>query len=91
MDNPPFEDAFPIENGKFPMSYWFSGVYMFISTWDPKTNASFQDKAGQGWIVATQKEWPEAPWAAVFAWKKTHKYRVYNYMYIYIYMYILFS
>ena len=26
LQNPPFEDAFPIENGDFPMSCYFSGV-----------------------------------------------------------------
>ena len=29
MENPPFEDVFPIENGDFPMSCYFSGVYSF--------------------------------------------------------------
>lgn len=28
MDNPPFQDAFSIENGDFLLSSWFSGVYM---------------------------------------------------------------
>ena len=28
MDNPPCEDAFPIENGEFPIQYLFSGVYI---------------------------------------------------------------
>ena len=26
IENPPFEDVFPIEHGDFPMSYEFSGV-----------------------------------------------------------------
>ena len=26
MENPPFEDILPLENGDFPMSCWFSGV-----------------------------------------------------------------
>ena len=28
MENPPFEDAFPIEHVDFPMSCEFSGVYL---------------------------------------------------------------
>ena len=27
IKHPPFEDVFPVENGDFPMSCWFSGVY----------------------------------------------------------------
>ena len=31
VENPPFEDVFPIENGDFPMLCLFSGVYMVCS------------------------------------------------------------
>ena len=30
MENPPFEDVFPIENGDFAMSYKSSGVQFFL-------------------------------------------------------------
>ena len=80
---------FLLKMGSFQCHIDFQGCICSSQLGIPKLIPSFQNKAGQGWIVATQKEWPEAPWAAVFAWKKTHKYRVYN-MYIYIYVYIIF-
>ena len=31
MENPPFEDVFPIEHGDFPISCEFSGVYILLT------------------------------------------------------------
>lgn len=37
MDNPPFQDAFSVENGDVLMSSWFSGVYSirFVTALEP--------------------------------------------------------
>ena len=35
MENKPFEDVFPIENGDFPLLYWFTGGYLVRRSLDP--------------------------------------------------------
>ena len=37
MENPPFEDVFPIENGDFPLLCLFTGGYLEFDT-NPKQN-----------------------------------------------------
>jgi len=53
MENPPFEDVFPIENGDFPLLCLFTGGYV---GWDPKKishNNWFMEKSARTWHLGS--------------------------------------
>ena len=59
MENPPFEDVFPIENGDFPLLCLFTGGYV---GWDPEKisdNNWFMEKSARIWVVQSPKKYPK--------------------------------
>ena len=49
MENPQFEDVFPIEHGDFPMSCYFSGVYTPFESAPPENSGFVNSLAYCHW------------------------------------------